>query len=157
VIDLRQFSPPYRVHLDAGLPEGPRPARQYDDPWELVLPGAAGFVAPQGGEHLLACTRHRLTTARILATVPGAVITQDGSDGQNVKFPARHLDEVAGILRLRRRKEVSEAERERLAALSRAHSPFRKSISESKVEGHGAVEEAQGWPAGCRGGHTTGR
>jgi hypothetical protein len=143
-IDLRACSPPYRVLLAQVNPEGDRPAYERDDPWELVLPGAAVFVAPWGGEHLLACTRHRITTLRILATVPDAVVAQDGSDGQNVRFHARHLDAVASILRLRRRKEVSEAERERLASLSRAHSPFRKPISESKVEGGGDGGQAQG-------------
>jgi hypothetical protein len=139
-IDLRRFSPPYRCFNEL---EG-RQAYERDNPWDLVLPGAAGFVAPYGGEHLLACTRHRITTAAILAKVPDALVTQDGSHGQNIRFHVRHLDAVAGILRLRRRKEVSEAERERLATLSRAHSPYRKSISESKTEGARTGKEAQG-------------
>jgi hypothetical protein len=131
--DLRAFAPPYRVRAAQVNPQGDRPARRHDDPWELVLSGARGFVAPAGGGHLLACTHHRNTTAAILAKVPGAVVTQDGDDGQNVRFHARHLDAVAGVLRLRRRRQVSEAERQRLAALSAAHSPFRQSISESAL------------------------
>jgi hypothetical protein len=71
-IDLRASSPPYRVHFDVGLPEGPRPAYERDDPWQRIIPGGRGFVAPAGGEHLLACTRHRNTTAAILAKVPPA-------------------------------------------------------------------------------------
>jgi hypothetical protein len=115
-IDLRQFSLPYRCVNDL---EG-RPAYERDNVWDLVLPGAAGFVAPWGGDYLLACTRHRITTAAILAKVPGAVVSQDGSDGQNVRFHRDHLDLVAGVLRLYRRRQVSEAERARLAALGAA-------------------------------------
>jgi hypothetical protein len=57
-IDLRAYSPPYRVHNE---PEDRR-AHERDDPWDLVIPGWSGFLAPQGGEHLLACTRGRKTT-----------------------------------------------------------------------------------------------
>jgi hypothetical protein len=115
-IDLRAYSPPYRCFNEL---EG-RPAYERDNLWDLVLQGSGGFVAPQGGEFLLACTRHRLTTAPILAKVPDALVTQDGSDGQNIRFDARHLDTVAGILGLRRRRQVSEAERERLAEMGQA-------------------------------------
>jgi hypothetical protein len=117
-INLRAYSPPYRVHNEL---EG-RPAYERDNAWDLVIQGSGGFVAPQGGEFLLACTRHRLTTNAILAKVPDAVVMQDGSDGQNVKFAARHLDTVAGILGLRRRRQLSE---EQKAALAEANAPYR--------------------------------
>jgi hypothetical protein len=119
-IDLRQFSPPYRCFNDL---EG-RPAYERDNPLDLVLPGWSGFVAPYGGEYLLACTRGRATTKRLLAAVPDAVITQDGGDGQNVKFHVRHLDVVAPLLRLRRRRQVVlteeqvQARREQLARIN---------------------------------------
>jgi hypothetical protein len=86
-----------------------------DDPWDVTLPGANGFLAPYGGEYLLACTRGIRVTRKVLAIDPGAVVTQDASDGQNVKFHVRHFEAVAEVMRLRRRRQVSEAERERLA------------------------------------------
>src|SRR5262245_52277171 len=130
-IDLRQFSLPYRCVNDL---EG-RPAYERDNVWDLVLPGSAGFVAPWGGDYLLACTRHRITTAAILAKVPGAVVTQDGSDGQNVKFDARHLDVVAGVLRLYRRRQVvlTEEQRQVLAARMAAINASRNPQVQSKV------------------------
>jgi hypothetical protein len=44
----------------------------------------------------------------------------DWADGQNVKFHVRHLDAVAGVLPLRRRKEVRKAELARLAEMGEA-------------------------------------
>jgi hypothetical protein len=37
-----------------------------------------------------------------------------GSDGCNVIFPVGHLDEIAALLKLKRRRLVTEKERERL-------------------------------------------
>jgi len=146
-IDLRRESARYPVRNEL---EG-RAAHQRDDPWDLVLPGWAGFVAPWGrigagapsGTTLVACTHSVVTTRRLLATVSGARVVQDGSDGQNVTFAVEHLDAVAAVLRLRRVKVVTEAERQRLAGLSRRHSPFRRqgTISEGSRE---ALPEGEG-------------
>jgi hypothetical protein len=110
-VDLRNY-PPYRCYHE---PEG-RKARKTDDPWDLVLRGRKGFIAPCGGEYLLACTNHLLTTRRLLKAVPDAVITQDGSDGQNVRFHVNSLAAVAKILVLRRRRVFTPAEKARRAA-----------------------------------------
>jgi|SRR6516162_9263471 hypothetical protein len=99
-IDLRDYGDRYRVWNEL---EGRR-AHQADDPWDLVIPGRGGFVAPHGREHLLACTGSSITTRRVLAADPEAVVIQDGSDGQNVTFHAGHFTAVAEVLRLRRRR-----------------------------------------------------
>ena len=108
-----------------------------DAPWELILAGWAGLVAPYGGEFLLACTRRRDTTDRVLAAAPGAVITQDGGDGQNVKFHARDLDLVAPTLRLRRRRQVSEEQR--AAAIERLK-PFAFTPGPHVVQNEGGAQ-----------------
>jgi hypothetical protein len=142
-IDLRQFSPPYRCFNE---PED-RAARSYDDPWGLIIPGWSGFLAPQGGEYLLACTRGRITTDRVLAAAEGAVITQDGGDGQNVKFHVRHLDVVAPILRLRRRRQVVlteeqlQARRDLLARINTArHTQHPGEAAHEPVHPEGGVQ-----------------
>jgi hypothetical protein len=63
----------------------------------------------------VACTRSRATTRRLLAAAPDAAIVQDGTDGQNVTFDAAHFEAVAGILRLRKRRRLSEEQRRALA------------------------------------------
>src|SRR5687768_16029098 len=101
--DLRDYGDRYRVWNELE----DRTAHKTDDPWDLILPGRSGFVAPYGGDQLLACTNSRLTTGRLVATVPEALVTQDGTDGQNIRFHARHLDAVADLLGLRKRRQAS--------------------------------------------------
>jgi hypothetical protein len=81
----------------------------------LVIPGRSGFVAPWGGRSLLACTRSAATSRRLLAAVPGAAVAQDGADGQNVSFGAEHLQVVAGLLRLRKRRRLSDGNKQAAA------------------------------------------
>jgi hypothetical protein len=110
-IDLRQrFGNRFQVRNEL---EACR-AHVADDPWDLVIQGRTGFVAPWGGDTLVACTRHVLTTRRIIEAVPGSVVVQDGQDGQNVTFDTVHFDTVAAILGLRKRRRLSEAHRKRL-------------------------------------------
>jgi hypothetical protein len=114
-VDLRTVGP-YRLVNEL---TGKKP-RTTDDPWVLLIRGRSGSVSPYGGDLLLADTRSVVTTRRILAAVPDAVVTQDGDDGQNITFPAAHLETVAGILGLKRRRVVSEAQRARLAVVGKA-------------------------------------
>src|SRR5262249_40878636 len=109
-VDLRTF-PPYRCYHKIEQ----RQARRTDDPWDLIIPGRSGFVAPFGGEYLLACTRGSTMTRKILAAVPDAVVHQDASGGANIKLHARHLGTVAPLLRLKRRRQLT-AERQRRQA-----------------------------------------
>ena len=111
-IDLRCHSDRFRVWNEI---EG-RKAHVTDDPWDLILPGHSGFIAPHGGDQLVACTNHTLTTRAVLAAAPGAVVTQDGSDGQNIRFASVYLDAVAMVLRIRKRRHLPEASRAAFAA-----------------------------------------
>jgi hypothetical protein len=117
--DLRRLAGGrYRVHNDT---EGRR-AHARDDPWDLILRGLGGFVAPwayappRGSGAVVACTNSTVTTKRLLADVPGCRVVQDGADGANVVFPAEHLDAVARILRLRRRRQYTPEQCRVLAA-----------------------------------------
>jgi hypothetical protein len=98
-LDLRTVGRYRTVNELTGLP-----ARAVDDPWDVILPGRAGFVAPWGPQSLVASTNSTATTRSILVSVPGAKIVADGEDGQNVTFQVDHLPTIAGILRLRKKK-----------------------------------------------------
>lgn len=110
-IDLRTAAD-YRVRNEIE----DRPAHKTDDPWTLTLPGRAGFIAPWDARRLVACTNGNAIARRLLREVPGASGRQVGSDGSNVVFPADALPTVAGILRLKRRRKMSDAQR--VAALA---------------------------------------
>jgi hypothetical protein len=58
-VDLRQYADRFRVFNEVGG----RRAHKADDPWDLILLGWSGFVAPWGGDKLVACTNN-LTTSR---------------------------------------------------------------------------------------------
>jgi hypothetical protein len=112
-INLRhRYGSRYKVFNEV---EG-RPARTRDDEGELIIPGRRGFVAVWGQGLLVACTHATATTRRLLEKVPGAVVKQDGSDGQNVIFAPEHLETVAAILKLRRKKQYTPAQRQAAAA-----------------------------------------
>jgi hypothetical protein len=110
---LRSWRDRFRVYNEI---EG-RPARARDDPWDLVLVGRRGFVALWGRDgRFIAATRSTATTRRLLATIPDAAVVQDASDGANITFSAEHLDTVAQILRLRRKRQYTPAQRQAAAA-----------------------------------------
>jgi hypothetical protein len=109
---LRSWGDRFRIFHET---EG-RPARAKDDEWALIIPGRRGFVAVWGQDRLVACTNATATTKRLLASVPGSVIVQSGDDGANITFPPEHLDTVAVILRLRRKRRYTPAQRQAAAA-----------------------------------------
>jgi hypothetical protein len=113
--DLRQLAGRFKVENELEN----RKAHVTDDPWDLVLRGRGGLVAPWGKGRLVACTLGWATTQKILVAVPGAEVWADGGDGQNIVLPAAGLEAVAGLLYLLKRRRLSPEQRragaERLA------------------------------------------
>jgi hypothetical protein len=110
---LHQYGDRFRVFHDIE----DRPARARDDEWDLIIPGRRGFVALWGHDgQLVVSTRSTATTRRVLEKVPGAVVAQHADDGSNIVFPAEYLDVVATILRLRRKRQYTPAQRQAAAA-----------------------------------------
>ena len=118
-INLRErFGRKYRIAYEASYQHEYGPGARVEDPWLMILPGARGHVFPWDATRLAASTNSAGATARRLKALSITEVWQDG-DGVTVLFPAEHLDEVANLLRLRRRRRVTERERSRLAALGR--------------------------------------
>jgi len=69
---------------------------------------------------LAACTRTAGPVAMRLRSLPFAEVAQDGADGVNVVFPVDRFDEVAAIMKPRRRRVLSPEARERLRAAGEA-------------------------------------
>jgi hypothetical protein len=109
---LHRYGTRFRVFNEV---EG-RPARTRDDEGELIIPGRSGFVAVWGQALLVACTHATATTRRVLEHVPGSVVVQNGDDGANIAFGPEYLDTVAAILRLRRNRRYTPAQRQAAAA-----------------------------------------
>jgi hypothetical protein len=121
-VNLRErFGQRYKVTYEEsyGAAYGPKATRE--DLWLQIIPGARGQVYPHSIAMLAATTNRSGITARRLKALPFVKVHTDGSDGVTVLFPPEHLDQVADLLQLRRRRRISEGERQRLAALGRKH------------------------------------
>jgi hypothetical protein len=81
----------------------------------------AAMLPPQTGRNLI--RRHPDTF----------IVQQDAVDAIVLLFPEDMLDNLAADLRLRRKRQTSEEERQRLAEMSRRFSPLRKNVESKKV------------------------
>lgn len=86
-----------------------------EDPWLQVIPCQHGDICPWGGDLLAACSSGRGSIAKRLTELPFATVEQDGSDGVNVGFHPDHFEEVADIMRAKR-KRAPQTEAQRRAA-----------------------------------------
>jgi hypothetical protein len=118
-IDLLEcFGDKYRVEYDASYdPKG----KHHDnrDPWFMVVPCRFGTIYPCGGDALAAEVLHHPGAAKKLRALPGVTVFTEGDDGVTFRFPAALFDQVAGVLRPRKRRRQSDEQRrasaERLA------------------------------------------
>lgn len=89
------------------------------DPWLLTIPCRHGHIFPFGAGMLAASTNRRGGIAGQLAALPGCRVHQDGDDGLTVVFPAAMFKAVAAIIKPRRRRRWSEAQRAKAIAAGR--------------------------------------
>lgn len=105
-----------------------------EDPWLMIVLCDNGHICPWGGDLLAACTKDNApNTLKRLLALPfiDRAKSQLAADGAgltvnpvttptcgNVVFPVEHLAEVFEIMKPRKRRQVSDAERVRLAAMS---------------------------------------
>jgi len=87
------------------------PARSWNDPWYHIIPCRFGHIYPHGAGRLGFASDCRGAIAKRVAALPFATVTQDASDGMNITFPAEHFDEVARIVRPKRRRRLCDAQR----------------------------------------------
>jgi hypothetical protein len=83
------------------------------------------------------------TTAKIgerIAKLPRTEVWQDGEGERTVLFDVADFGKVAQIMRPKRRRQVSEDERQRLAEMSRRFSPLR--ISQGDLSSPSCVPTA---------------
>lgn len=93
-----------------------RSIRSVEDPWLMVMPCRAGHIFPWGGTRLaFAVDTGHTQLAGIMRRLPCCETVQDGDDGEvNASFDVADFDEVAAIVRPRRRPQLSDEQRDRL-------------------------------------------
>jgi hypothetical protein len=104
-VNLREpFGDRFRVLLE-------EPAASYADPWCHTMPCRFGQIYPHGGDLLDFASNGRGSVAKRVAALPFTTVTQDGADGVNITFAFEHFDEVAAIVKPRRRRRLSDTQR----------------------------------------------
>ncbi len=87
-------------------------------PWLMIVPCRYGHLFPHGGRLLAASVDGHPNVAGVLRRLKCCRVHQDGDDGElTVLFDVDDFAKVAKIMRPRRRRQISEAERQRLQAM----------------------------------------
>ncbi len=121
-VNLREvFGHRFRIEMEESYFAQYGPGARTDDPHYQVIPGGRGDVYAWDTERLAASTHTSGNTATKLKGLPFVEVWQDGTDGCTVIFPVTRLNDVATLLKLRRRRCISEQERRRLAEIGRLH------------------------------------
>ena len=108
----------YRVKRDESYHAEHGERGRSADLWLWFVPCLHGHLFPFGQGMLGASTDRRGGIARQLAALPGCRVHQDGDDGLTIVFPETLFEAVASILKARRRRFWSEAERAKHLASS---------------------------------------
>jgi hypothetical protein len=132
----------YRIEFEESYNAETREYRAQERPWLTQIRCLNGHIGVWGGNLLVACTSSSGTVAMKLKRLSFAEIVQDGTDGVNVTFDVQHFDEVAAIMKPRRRRlgrPMSTEEKQRLVeagrefrfSTGRQHSPEARSRLET--------------------------
>ena len=111
-----QSSTRYRVALDAAYNPKHVP-RDKLNPCMMQMPCQRGVVYPHGGGLLAVEVEGRRVTANRLRQLDCTTTFQEGDSFLAVTFHAADFDKVAAIVKPKRRRQVSDAERQRLASI----------------------------------------
>jgi hypothetical protein len=116
-VDLRkQFGTEFRIARDPAFPtEHKRDHGKH--PWLFTIPCEHGEIFPHGGATLAAWTDRRGGIARALMGLPCCRLQQDGDylDGVTVLFEVADFDQVAAIIKPRRRRRLTYEQRKAAA------------------------------------------
>ena len=107
----------YRTVLDESYQDDT--ARQ-SKLWYFRIPCQHGFISVHGSETLAAWTGSPRMVEKLIA-IPEVEVHQRGDSEVRVLFGPDRLDDVASVLKARRKRKISEAERQRLATVGKAH------------------------------------
>ena len=94
-----------------------------EDPWLMVMLCQHGEIYPYGDDQLVASTKVAGGIARALKALPFTTLHQDGTDGVDVIFPADRFEDVAAIMKPRKRRRMTEEAKQQAAKRLRKYQP----------------------------------
>jgi hypothetical protein len=95
--------------------------KEKQDPWMMTILCQRGLIYPYGGTTLAVEIDYRPILAKAVAKVPGVRLYQDGDWEKTFLFDVSLFDQIAAIVKPRKRKQLSEEQRERLADIGKQH------------------------------------
>jgi hypothetical protein len=105
----RSFGQRYKIGFDeAAVTWGERA-----DPWMQTLLCQKGVIYPQGGEILAVEIDGRPITAKLVAAISGVTLWQDGDHEKTFLLPVDLFDQVAEVVKPRKRRRLSEEQKTR--------------------------------------------
>jgi hypothetical protein len=108
---MQRFGKRYRIGWDGAYNPKNVP-RDKLDPWAMEIPCERGTIYPHGGNDLAVMVDHRPITAKRLAAIPGVELVQDGDHEKTFVFPVELFPQIAKLVKPRRRRQITEANRE---------------------------------------------
>ena len=115
-INLKEaYGDRYRVEYEASYHAEYGPSARNEDPWLMIITGKNGHIFPWGGDVLAATTstpKRRGNNANLLVELHCCQTKQDGDDGVTVVFHRENFDDVAEVIKPRRRRRLNPAQRE---------------------------------------------
>jgi hypothetical protein len=108
------FGDKYRTGFDPAYDPRHRPQKSRD-PWMMTIPCSRGVILPFGGEYLIAEVEDRPRIANRLAQLSCVELLQDGDRFIAVKFHVRDFEQVAQLLRPRKKPRLTAERRAALA------------------------------------------
>lgn len=142
----RQFKIEYDESYEAERPE----FRAQEEVWLQQISCEKGHIDAYGGEFLEACTNTRGPTAAKLMKLPfiDHDRSMDGDDGVNAVFHVEHFDEVARIMKPRRRRRLSAEQRQAATERLKAYQfPARQSSGAGLERTETVPADSQSMPA----------
>ncbi len=118
-INLKErFGRKFRVEYEESYHAEYGPDARTEAPWLMIVPCRYGHVFSHGGRILAASVDGHPNVAGVLRRLKCCRVHQDGDDGElTVLLDVADFAKVARIMRPRRRRQISEAERQRLQAM----------------------------------------
>ena len=117
---MERFGDRFKIGFDPAYDPKHRPKDKLA-PWYLVIPCQRDEIYPHGGDTLIAEVEDRPITRNRLTSLDCTSVHQEGDHFAAFRFHVDDFDAVAEIVLPRKRRQVSEAEKERLRNLSAKH------------------------------------
>ena len=117
------------------------PNARVEDPWLMIIPCQHGHICPWGDSLLAACTNFAGRIAKRVRGLPFVTVAQDGDDGINATFDVKHFDEVAEIMKPRRRRRLSEAQKQQCVDQLRKYWPAKGETAPEAARRHAGTAQ----------------